>query len=85
MLFIPLVMTESNSSGRGKPKPEPSRAAAPGMPHLSRDQLRNAAELEPQIRQRALEIARSRGQADGYNDRDWELAEEEIVGITGGG
>src|SRR5581483_6560813 len=61
-------MTESNSKGE-KPKLGLRRAAAPGMPHLSRDQLRNAAELEPQIRQRALETARSRGQADGYSDR----------------
>ena len=78
-------MTESNSSGREKAKLEPRGGAAPGMPNPARNQVRNAAELEPQIRQRALEIARARGQADGYNDRDWELAQEEIVGITGGG
>jgi hypothetical protein len=45
----------------------------------------NSASMQPKIRDRALELARVRGQKEGYSDEDWRLAEEEILHITGGG
>ena len=45
----------------------------------------NSAELERRIRQRAYELYVARGCHDGHADEDWRLAEEEILGITGGG
>jgi hypothetical protein len=45
----------------------------------------NSADLQPRIRDRALELARARGQNEGYSEEDWRLAEEEILHITGGG
>jgi hypothetical protein len=45
----------------------------------------NSASMQPKIRDRALELARARGQKEGYSDEDWRLAEEEILHITGGG
>jgi Protein of unknown function (DUF2934) len=45
----------------------------------------NSAELEQRIRQRAYELYVARGCHDGHADEDWRLAEEEILGITGGG
>lgn len=45
----------------------------------------NSADQQARIRDRALELARARGQAEGYSEEDWRLAEEEILHITGGG
>jgi len=45
----------------------------------------NSADQQARIRGRALELARARGQAEGYSEEDWRLAEEEILHITGGG
>lgn len=45
---------------------------------------RNSAELEHRIRQRAYELYVAGGCKDGHADKDWRLAEEEILGITGG-
>jgi hypothetical protein len=45
----------------------------------------NSADQQTRIRDRALEIARARGENDGYSDEDWRLAEEETLHITGGG
>jgi len=45
----------------------------------------NSAELERRIRQRAYELYVAGGCKDGHADEDWRLAEEEILGITGGG
>jgi len=44
-----------------------------------------SADQEIRIRDRALELARARGQKEGYSEEDWRLAEEEILHITGGG
>lgn len=45
----------------------------------------NSASRQTQIRDRALELARARGQDQGYSEEDWRLAEEEVLHITGGG
>lgn len=45
----------------------------------------NSAQLEQRIRQRAYELYVAGGCKDGHADEDWRLAEEEILGITGGG
>jgi DUF2934 family protein len=45
----------------------------------------NSASLQQQIRERAYELYVARGCQDGHADEDWRLAEEEILGITGGG
>jgi hypothetical protein len=42
-------------------------------------------ELEEQIRRRAYEIYLNRGAQDGHADDDWFQAEQEVLGITGGG
>jgi len=44
-----------------------------------------SADQQVRIRDRALELARARGQSDGYSEEDWRFAEEEILHITGGG
>lgn len=44
-----------------------------------------SADQQIRIRDRATELARSRGQKEGYSEEDWRLAEEEILHITGGG
>ena len=44
-----------------------------------------SADQEIRIRDRALELARARGQKEGCSEEDWRLAEEEILHITGGG
>jgi hypothetical protein len=44
-----------------------------------------SADQQARIRDRALELAQARGQAEGYSEEDWRLAEEEILHITGGG
>jgi Protein of unknown function (DUF2934) len=46
---------------------------------------RNSADSEQRIRERAYELYVARGCHDGHADEDWRLAEEEILGITGGG
>jgi Protein of unknown function (DUF2934) len=46
---------------------------------------RNSANSEQRIRERAYEIYVAGGCRDGHADEDWRLAEEEILGITGGG
>jgi hypothetical protein len=45
----------------------------------------NTADLEVRIRQRAYELWEQGGRREGTADEDWRLAEEEILGITGGG
>jgi hypothetical protein len=45
----------------------------------------NSADQQARIRDRALELASARGQAEGYSEEDWRLAEEEIPHISGGG
>lgn len=45
----------------------------------------NSADQQQRIRDRALEIARARGQKEGYAEPDWRMAESEILHITGGG
>jgi hypothetical protein len=45
----------------------------------------NSADQQQCIRDRALELARARGQNEGYSEQDWRMAEAEILHITGGG
>lgn len=56
-------------------------------PHIPtpHEPLRNSADLSERIRQRAYEIYVARGSQEGRADEDWTLAEEEILGLTGGG
>ena len=44
-----------------------------------------SADQQIRIRDRTTELAKDRGQNEGYSEEDWRLAEEEILHITGGG
>jgi Protein of unknown function (DUF2934) len=59
--------------------------AADRSPAGSQAEKPNSAELGQRIRQRAYELYVAGGCKDGHADEDWRLAEEEILGITGGG
>lgn len=67
--------TAKTQSVANRPKPQA----------YSGTQGRNSAQLEQRIRERAYELYVAGGCRDGHADEDWRLAEEEILGITGGG
>lgn len=69
---------------------KPEAQSAPPKPKGSVERTSEAAvvrspELEEQIRRRAYEIYLNRGAQDGHADDDWFQAEQEVLGITGGG
>ncbi len=67
------------------PKKPTSPGKDAGEPENKQRQRRNTADQEQRIRQRAYELWVQGGRRDGRADDDWRLAEEEILGITGGG
>ncbi len=68
------------------PAKETSFVKNPAKPGAVRPGQRgSSADLEQRIRQRAYELWQQGGRRDGRADEDWRLAEEEILGITGGG
>ena len=78
----------SQPEGGNQPKEDGSQDSPaqvpPKIPAMHEPQ-RNSADMQARIRQRAHELWVAGGCREGQADQDWALAEEEILGITGGG
>lgn len=60
-------------------------AQVPPQIPSAHEPLRNTADMQAKIQQRAHELWVAGGCREGQAEQDWALAEEEILGITGGG
>jgi hypothetical protein len=79
-------MARNSALKNTEPKPQQAPPKPKGSVERTSQALQSgSAELEEQIRRRAYEIYLSRGAREGHADDDWLQAEQEILGITGGG